>query len=167
MSTKAFRVREVEVPAEPLLRGGRYDYADSFEVVLDHPDTHSAEEWVRTALHQAPDALATLIRLVHRHVIRFRLGPAFDDEHIIGWRVVVSSQDVMQMEASGPIVDAVIVARRKSPTVATLTTFLFYRRSAAAKLMLVAIRPVHKRAAYDLMRRAAMAFTAEVPAPVD
>lgn len=167
MSTKAFRVAEIEVPPEPLLRGADYDYADCFEVVLEHPDAHSAEEWVRTALDRAPGSLAALIRLVHRHVIRFRLGPAFDDEHIIGWRVVHSSQDLLQMQASGPLVRAMIIARRKTPTNATLTTFVFYRRPATAKLMFVAIRPVHKRAAFDLMSRAAKAFTTEVPVPVD
>jgi hypothetical protein len=166
MSTKAFRVREVEVASEPLLGGAHYDYADSFEVVLHDPDAHSAEQWVRTALDQSPGSLATLIRLVHRHVIGFRLGPAFTDEHIIGWQVVHSSQDIMQMQASGPVVRAVIVARRKTPTKMTLTTFLFYRRPARAKLLWVAIRPVHKRAASDLMSRAAKAFTTDVPTPV-
>jgi hypothetical protein len=45
------RTRRVDVPAEPLVPD--HDYADAFELLLDRPDTHTAQEWVRQGL-EAP-----------------------------------------------------------------------------------------------------------------
>jgi hypothetical protein len=156
---RPFRVTRVPVGPEPRLGGRAYDYADSFAVHLDEPDAHSAEEWVRTAIEQAPAALGALVVYVHRDLIRFRLGPISDAEHIIGWQIVHSSPDVFQMQAGGPLVDAVIVARRDSPTRAKLTTFLFYRHRSVRLLWLV-IRPLHLTVARHLLQQAATTFTA-------
>src|SRR4051794_25957083 len=93
-----FRVRKVPVAPEPLLGNRSPDYADSFEVRLDQPDGHSAEEWVRVSLQEVPAILGTLVTHVHRDLLRFRLGPFSDPDHIIGWRIVRSSQDVLHME---------------------------------------------------------------------
>jgi hypothetical protein len=70
---------------------------------------------------------------------------------------------VLQLEAAGPVARGVIVARRDSPTRATLTTFLFYRHP-AARLMWPFIRPVHQRVAAYLLHRAAATFTS-TPVP--
>src|SRR4051794_32383547 len=159
MSYEPFRVDQTAVAPEPLLEGDGYDEADSFAVRLDRPDTHSAEEWVRTALEQAPAGLRTLIRRVHRDVIRFRLGPESDGDHILGWQILTSSHDVLVMEATGPLARAVIVARRHSASEANLTTFLSYRNP-TARLMWPFIRPIHQRVARYLLHRAAATFTA-------
>jgi hypothetical protein len=159
MGSQPFRVDQIAVAPEPLLDSSVHDEADSFEVRLDQPDIHSAEEWVRTALEDAPAGLRLLIRRVHRDVIRFRLGPQSDADHILGWQIVTSSPDVLQLEAAGPVARGVIVARRQSSTRATLTTFVFYRNS-SARLMWPFIRPVHQRVARYLLHRAAATFTA-------
>src|SRR4051794_19027285 len=96
-----FRITRIPVAAEPLLRGLSHDYADSYEVQLEEPDAHSAEEWVRTALEQSPAALRRLIPVVHRHLLRFRLSDASDAGHVMGWRVVASTPDVLHLETAG------------------------------------------------------------------
>jgi hypothetical protein len=159
MSAEPFRIHQIAVAPEPLLGDSAYDEADSFEVRLDHSDTHTAEEWVRTALEEAPPALRLLIRRVHRDVIRFRLGPQSDAAHVLGWQIVTSSPEVLQLEADGPIARGVIVARRHSPTRATLATFVSYRHP-SARLMWPFIRPVHQRVARYLLHRSAATFTA-------
>src|SRR4051794_24628689 len=86
-------VRRRPVPDDPRLTG--YDYADCFEVTLATPDTHSAETWVRTSL-EANAFVRRLITVVHAHVLRFDLGPA-DEHHVLGWRIVTSEPDVLQL----------------------------------------------------------------------
>src|SRR4051812_42435572 len=91
-------VRRLPVAAEPLLERTDFDYADAFELRLDRPDEHSAEQWVRAGLERP--ALRRLILLVHRRVLRFELGPR-DADHILGWRIVTSTPDVLQLETAG------------------------------------------------------------------
>ena len=158
----AFRVSRVPVAPEPLLGGARYDYADAFEVRLDRPDTHPAEVWLRTGLEESPAAVRRLILLVHRHVARFDLGPA-DADHVLGWHIAQSSQDVCHLQAGGPLLRAHIVARRTSPTTSTLTTFLLYERRQMRLLWLV-VGPLHRAIAPFLLRRAAAALTASASA---
>jgi hypothetical protein len=154
----AFRVSRLEVDTEPLMNGATPDYADSFEVRLSRPDSHSAEEWSRTALEQSPEALRRLIRLVHEHVARFELAPSSDPDRILGWRVAHTEAEVLMLEAAGSLLRAAIVARRRSPTSATLTTFLFFQRSVTHP-MWWAIGPLHRWAVPYLLKRAATEFT--------
>jgi hypothetical protein len=160
--SKAFSVRRIAVPPEPLLPDAAYDYADAFEVTLSEPDDHPAETWVRTALEASPAALRRLIGIVHGRVIRFRLGPTSDPQHIIGWRIVTSEPDVVCIEAVGPILRAAISARRTSPRAAVLTTFLWYAHPRARLLWLV-VGPLHRRVAPYLLRRAAESLTTSRP----
>ena len=78
------------MPAETLVEGVGYDYADSFEIRLEYPDAHSAEQWARAAMEQAPPVLRRLIQVVHAHVLRLRLGQGSDANHILGWPIVIA-----------------------------------------------------------------------------
>ena len=127
-----------------------HDYADSFALLMSEPDDHTAEEWVRAGLEQP--LLRRLIVLVHRHVLRFALGPA-DEQHILGWRIAVSEPDVVMLQTGGPLLRAVIVARRTSPTSAVASTFVFYERS-GTRLLWLLVGPLHRRVAPYLLRRA-------------
>ena len=146
----AYRTRRVDLPAEPLV--GEHDYADAFELLLDRPDAHTAEEWVRQGLEGSPAPVRSLIRFVHARVIRFELqdGPGT----VLGWTVVRSERDVFHLHTEGPLLRADIVARRTSPTTAGFGTFLSYRHAAAAKMWRV-IGPLHRAIAPYLLRRAA------------
>jgi hypothetical protein len=145
-------------PDEPHARA--YDYADSFEVVLAEPDGHSAEEWARTALEQSHPLVRRLIRVVHARVLCFDLGPS-DKQHILGWRIVSSDPDGLQLEAGGPLGRAVIVARRTSPTASAVSTYVFFTRQ-RARLIWAVVGPVHRRVAPYLLRRAARALVQEM-----
>jgi hypothetical protein len=151
------RVCRRPVPPEPLV-AGIPSYADSFELRVPQPEHHSAEEWVRTGLEQP--LLRRLIVLVHRHVLRFELGPQGDALHILGWRIVSSTADVLKLETGGPLMRAVIVARRTSPTTAIASTFVFYERPATAHLWRL-VGPLHRRVAPYLLKRAARTLLQE------
>jgi hypothetical protein len=73
--------QRVEVAGD--LLGGTYDYADAFEVRLPEPDTRTAEQWLRSGLEGAPDALRWTILFAHRFVLGLRLGPRTAPDHIL------------------------------------------------------------------------------------
>src|ERR1700710_1804271 len=113
---------------EPLEPGGSPDYADAFELQVSSPDQRTAEQWVRAGLEQAPAAVRRLILVVHRHVLRLRLGPLTDDAHVLGWRITMATADVVRLEAAGSLARGVLVGRRVDPSQIRLTTSLYYRR---------------------------------------
>ena len=149
-------VTRVPVPAEPLIGGRAYDYADTFAVHLEEPDAHTAEEWVRAALERSAPAILATIRFVHGRVAKFSLSD--DPDNVLGWKPVSSSRDAFHIATEGPVLRAEIVSRRTSPTSATLTTFLFYERPRTRLLWLV-IGPLHRRSAPYLLGRAASHLT--------
>ena len=148
-----YRVVPVPVLPEPLLDGATCDYADCFEVRLDRPDTHSAEEWARACLDSAPAAARATIRLAHGGILRFDLR-ADDADHLMGWLVEQADREVLHLKTSGPLLGAHIIARRTSPTTCRMTTFLLYERPAARRLW-VFVGPLHRAIAPLLLRRAA------------
>src|SRR5205807_3739213 len=123
---------------------GRYDYADAFEVRVDAPDGRSAEEFARHALEHSPWPVRTAIWIVHRYVIGFRLAPRADPEHVLGWAIVRSEPDVVELEAESRLLRAVLVGERRSAENAAITTYLFYRRPAAARAIWKVVRPLHQ-----------------------
>ena len=153
-----YRVVRVPVAPEPLVAEVP-DYADSFEVRLDQRDAHTAEEWVRAGVDDAPRWARAVIAFAHGRIARFERGPA-DRQHILGWRITVSSQDVLHIQTGGPLLRASIVARRITPTAARLTTSLFYEHR-ATRLLWAAIGPLHRRIAPLLLRRAAAALVGD------
>ena len=81
----SFRIRRIDLITEPALDGVRWDYADTFEVLLDQPDDHPAEQWLRAALEQSSGPVRHLIPLVHRNIVRFNLD-LDDPDNLLGWR---------------------------------------------------------------------------------
>lgn len=156
--------RRIPVPPEPLLAGERPDYADTFELTLEQPDGHSAEQWMRAALEQTAPGIRRLIRFVHARVIRF--SSSTEPGSLLGWRTLLSSRDVLHIVTGGPVLRAQIVARRGSETTATISTFLFYERRSAPAIWLL-VGPLHRRIAPYLLRRAAAHLTTRTPLPAD
>ena len=98
------RAHRVPVPRdEPLIGDAAYDYADSFEVRVPESDERSMEEFVRCAIEDAPRSLRELVWLVHRDVLRLRLGPRSSASHVLGWRIKTSERDVFRLEATSPL----------------------------------------------------------------
>ena len=77
------------------------DYVDVFEVPVLHGDLRSAEQAFRDALGDEPGALGSLVLWIHRHVLRFRLGPYSSPEYIIGWPIIRSDHDEIVLATGG------------------------------------------------------------------
>ena len=152
MSTVASqRARQISVAA------GGYDYADAFEIGVDDHTPRTAVEFARLALEQSPWPVRTAIWVVHRYVIRFRLAPRSDPDHVLGWTIVRSEPEVVELEAVSSLLRAVLVAERRDAGCAAVTTYLFYRRPAVARAMWTAVRPLHQWVARRLLEQAATA----------
>ncbi|HEX2070441.1 MAG TPA: hypothetical protein VHF90_02195 [Thermoleophilaceae bacterium] len=150
------RARRTELAAEePLLGSDRYHYADAFEIRVDEPDERPAEQLVRSSLEQAARPVGSAIWIVHRHVVRFDLGPAGSPGHVLGWRVVESEHDAIHLEADSPLLRAAIVVRRTEPTRAVLATYLFYKRPVAMRALWRLVGPLHRRIAPYLLQQGA------------
>jgi hypothetical protein len=160
------RARRVAVPVEPFIGGGRYDYADAFEIRVDEPDERSAEELVRFTLEQAPRWILWIIRIAHRYVLRFRLGPESSPLHVLGWSILSSAPNVLMLRAVSPVLKGVIVARKPEPTRAVVTTYVFFRRPATCRALLKVVGPVHRKVAPYLLECGAAARGRGVASPI-
>lgn len=147
--------RRIPVPVEEPLSG--YDYADAFEVDLHPSDTRSSEEFARDAIERAPWLVRTTVRVAHRSVLRIRLAAPGTPGHLMGWKVVRSAPDALQLEATSPLLGrGVIVGRRPEPTRASITTYLFYDRPRTGRALWTVVGPLHRLIAPYLLERAAV-----------
>ena len=138
---------------EPLAARHRPDYADAFEVRVAEPDVRSAEQWIRAGLEGAPSMVRATILVAHRVVLGFRLDLRASPDRVLGWRVVTSEPDVIQLEAESRLLRAVLLGRR-TPRSTRLTTLLFFRRP-VARVIWTVVGPLHRRIAPYLLARAA------------
>jgi hypothetical protein len=72
----------------------------------------------------------------------------------VGWQITTNEPDVVRLEAEGPLINGVMVARRTDENVARLTTFVAYQHP-LARYVWVVVGPLHRRVAPYLMQRAA------------
>ena len=149
-------VRRVFDVQDPALDGDQFDYADCFEVRAAAPEERTPEAFARAALEGTPPAIRGVILAAHTLVLRFRLGPLYSEDHVLGWRIVTSSSDLVVLEADGPLMRGVMVGRKTGPGVTVLRTFVFFRRPAAPMVWRV-VGVLHRRIAPYLLRRAAAA----------
>ncbi len=150
------RARAHAVPVrEPVPGGGRYDYADAFEIRLPAPDGRTAEEWIRSGLERAPSLVRRLVVWVHRHVLGFPLDLRPSPETVLGWKIRSSEPAAIVLTAESGLLRGVLVGRRGDPTRVEVTTFLFYRRPRLARLIWAVVGPLHRAVAPLLLTRAA------------
>ncbi|MCA0145496.1 hypothetical protein [Blastococcus sp. LR1] len=136
--------------SEPL----EHDYADAFRAVVARPDDRTPEEWVRAGFEQAPWIVRRVIRFAQGRLLRFRLAPLDEPGHVLGWRVVTSTPEVVRLEARSPLLGGVLVARRTDAHAVVLTTALRFSRPAARPVWRL-VGPVHRALAPRLLARAA------------
>ncbi len=79
------------------------DYADVFEAPILPGDFRTAEQLFREALGDEPGALGSLVYWIHRHILRFRLGPYSSPEYVIGWPIMRSDFEEMVLATGGPL----------------------------------------------------------------
>jgi hypothetical protein len=151
------RARRVPVPTEePFIGGGRYDYADAFEIRLDESDARSAEEFARCALEDAPRLVRAVVWIAHRYVLRLRLGPRSSGDYVFGWVIRASEPDVLCLEAVSPLLGrGVIVGRRPDRARTVIATYVFFARPAVARVLWTVAGPLHRRVAAYLLEHAA------------
>ncbi|HWF27103.1 MAG TPA: hypothetical protein VG327_01775 [Mycobacterium sp.] len=131
------------------------DYVDVFEVPILHGDFRTAEQALRDALGDKPGALGNLVSWIHRHVLRFRLGPYSSPEYVIGWPIMHSDHDEIVLATGGPLMRAQLTLRREGGRRAILTTRLHYCHKIAARTVWALVGPLHRAVAPRLMERSA------------
>nr|WP_090346232.1 hypothetical protein [Mycolicibacterium malmesburyense]CRL78829.1 hypothetical protein CPGR_04944 [Mycolicibacterium malmesburyense] len=98
------RVRQVR-PGHGLLSAstlGRVDYADAFDVNVQRPLDHNAEEWMRMILEGAP--IPTRVRLLSAwSTIGLKLQPPGSGRSILGWTVRTADADQILLGADSRI----------------------------------------------------------------
>jgi Protein of unknown function (DUF2867) len=131
------------------------DYTDVFEVPLAQDDSRTAEELFRDALGNKP-AGGGVVVWIHRHILRFQLGPYTSPDHLIGWTIARSDHDELVLTARGPLMHGELTLRRHDDRRASLTTRVHYRRRFAARTVWAVVGPLHRAVAPRLMSRAAL-----------
>ena len=131
------------------------DYVDTFDAPLLDGDTRTAEQAFRDGLGHGPSLGGNAVMWIHRHILRFRLGPSSSPEHIIGWTVVRSDRDEIALAADGPLMRGQLTLRREDGSRAVLTTRVRYHQRIAASAVWFVVGPVHRIVAPRLIQRSA------------
>jgi hypothetical protein len=98
--TEAFHwATEIPVRADlrALSRFPYTDYEDTFEVAIA-PGRRTAEQWARAVFEGAPAGMRTLLSIGWR-LIGLQLAPPRLTGHVLGWRIVKNSPDVVVLQA--------------------------------------------------------------------
>jgi hypothetical protein len=140
--------------AELMLDDVRPDYADAFEIAIPEGDSRTAEQAFRDALGATPGARGSLVLWAHRHVLRFRLGPFAAPGYAFGWKILRAEDDVLALQADGPLMRGRMILRRTDRT-AVLTTYLWFHRHRTARAVWSVLGHVHRAVAPRLMERSA------------
>ena len=149
------RAHRVPVAADAGVVGGeRYDYADAFEIRAPELQGRSAEDLARLIVQEALPPVLWMIRVAHRHLLRFRLGPYLSPDHILGWKIVRRDLDTLVIEADSPLLRSIIVGRKTEQTCTVVTTYVFYKRPTIGRILLLIAGPIHRRIAPHLLERA-------------
>jgi hypothetical protein len=146
------------VAQEPLLGTSRFDYADCFEIRTREPDSHSAEQWARAALEQAPPVARWTVLAAWRTVLQFRLGPHPSPDHVLGLQIITAEPEVIHTRATSPLFHADLVLRKAEPTSVLVTTGLVFRRPSARAIWAL-VGPLHRTLAPYLLGHAATTLT--------
>jgi Protein of unknown function (DUF2867) len=147
------RARRIRPPAPQL--DASADYADAFEVLIGEDDLRTAEQAFRDGLGAEPGVTGRLVLWTHRHVLRFRLGPFTSSDQVIGWKVVRSDPDQFVLTTDGSLMRGRLVLSRQPDSRAVLTTQLFYRHHATARMVWAVVGPVHRAIAPRLIEHSA------------
>jgi hypothetical protein len=129
------------------------DYTDVFEAPIVDGDVRSAEQMLRDAV--GGEAGGGIVLWIHRHVLRFRLGPYSSPYHVIGWPIAHADRDEIVLTTSGPLMRGELTLRRRDGRRVTLTTRVHYGPRIAARMVWAMVGPLHRVVAPRLSERAA------------
>ena len=146
--------RQVSLASAPLpAQVKRADYLDVFEVTVAESDTRTPEDLAREALEQSGTLLREGIRFAHKAFLLFHLAPADSPDHILGWRIVESTPDLVHLVADSPLMSGNLILRRTDAETGQLITALHYKRRRAAAAVWRTIGPIHRTVAPYLMKK--------------
>lgn len=92
---------------------------------------------------------------IHRHVLRFRLGPSTAADHAIGWQILHSDAEQFVLTTDGSLMRGQLTLCRQADRYAVPTTQLFFRHRATARVVWAVIGPMHRAIAPRLIERSA------------
>jgi hypothetical protein len=131
------------------------DYVDVFEVPVHQDDSRTGEQALRDALGHRAGVGGGIVLWIHRHILRFQLGPYSSPEHVIGWSITHSDPDEIVLATDGWLMRGQLRLRREDGRRAVLTTRLHYRHRVAARAVWALVGPLHRVIAPELMKRTA------------
>ena len=131
------------------------DYADAFEIPIGEHDSRTAEQAFRDGLGAEPGISGRLVLWIHRHVLRFRLGPVSSPDYVIGWKIVRSDPDQFVLTADGSLMRGQLELCRQADRHAVLTTQLFFRHHGTARMVWAVVGPAHRAIAPRLIEHSA------------
>ncbi|KUI42005.1 hypothetical protein AU197_17930 [Mycobacterium sp. IS-1590] len=142
-------------PSEALLTAstlGRVDYADAFDVTVEHPLERSAEEWMRLILEGAP--LHTRIRLLSAwSAIGLKLRAPGSAGAILGWKIRDRGAGFVKVGANSRLgMPAELVLRRGNGGLLFAT--LVRHDNALVRALWASIETSHVQTVRSLLERA-------------
>jgi hypothetical protein len=149
------RIASTALAGRPDIGENAADYVDVFEVPVQPHDSRTVEQSFRDALGRTPGVGGAAVLWIHRHILRFRLGPSSSPENLIGWSIVRSDPDEVVLEADGPLMHGELDLRRHDGRRAVLTTRVHYRRRIAARAVWLMVGPLHRTIAPQLVKSTA------------
>lgn len=127
------------------------DYADAFEIATH--DRRPAERWARDALEGAPRPLRWFVMFGWRFVLGLRLAPGTSPDHVLGWKVVKSEQDVAVLEARSRLLVANLLFEPKDGRFVWVSALRF--ESGLARPIWAVVGLLHRRIVPYVVGRAA------------
>lgn len=127
MSDRSVRVRATSPVSVSGVDQREPDFSCAYEVAVPAGDTRSSEEWARVVWEGAPAPLRWFMVAGWRFVLRLRLGPLHSPDHILGWRIVDRSADVIACQLGSRFLNAHNIFRRVDGTL-VWSTFVNYER---------------------------------------
>jgi len=126
------------------------DYADLFTIATPMASDHTAEQWVRAVLEQAPVSRRHARRLWR--IMGLRLGPPHSSDHVQGWRIADRAENWLRAETGSWYATAQAVCLVSEGEVA-ISVFFRYDHP-AARLVWRFVSGRHQRAVPVMLRQA-------------
>ncbi|WP_345631567.1 DUF2867 domain-containing protein [Streptomyces thinghirensis] len=141
----------------PAIRRVRVDpagthFASAFELPTAGLPRLTPEQWARASFEDIPAVLRELIRTGWAGVLGLRLGPRSSARHVVGWRMLESGPDRLDLEARAPSLTVRNVLTLDHSRLLWATYVRYERRAGRALWSLAA--PVHHLAVPLLLGRA-------------
>jgi hypothetical protein len=150
----ATTVRKVAMPDATRARStlARVDYEDAWLIPTGLAGRRSAEAWMRGLLDGAPESTRRSLRRAWL-LLGFRLGPAADEQFIVGWEVRRAEANSVLVGSSSRIgMPAELVLERRDN--ALLMGTLVQHGNPLARAVWALVTPGHQRVVLHVLKRA-------------